>query len=246
MGAEEFIEILRKKFERVSEVLDERGLRVWAAAEAEALGYGGQSIVAKATGLARTTLYREVLRQDSEQAAYPGERIRKNEGDGRKKLTEQEPTLLSALEALVEPTTRGDPENVLRWTCLSTRQLAATLQKQGYRIGGQTVAALLEELGYTLQGIRKRRKVPVTRIGMLSSDIFTGRLRSAKAEDTPSSRWTRRKRNSLGISRTGAENGARRATPNRFGFMISWIKRWEKPIPMACMIWRPTVGGCRS
>ena len=157
MGTEEIIETLRKKFERVSEVLDERGRRVWAAAEAEALGYGGQSIVAKATGLARITLYREGLRQVSDQGPYPQERIR-NPGGGRKKLTEQEPTMLSALEALVEPTTRGDPENPLRWTCLSTRQLSAALQKQGYRIGRQTVATLLEELGYSLQGNQKTKE----------------------------------------------------------------------------------------
>lgn len=157
MDTEEIIETLRKKFERVSEVLDERGRRVWAAAEAEALGYGGQSIVAKATGLARITLYREGLRQVSDQGPYPQERIR-NLGGGRKKLTKQEPTLLSALEALVEPTTRGDPENPLRWTCLSTRQLATALQKQGYRIGRQTVAALLEELGYSLQGNQKTKE----------------------------------------------------------------------------------------
>jgi Rhodopirellula transposase DDE domain len=157
MGTEEIIETLRRKFERVSEVLDERGRRVWAAAEAEALGYGGQSIVAKATGLARITLYREGLRQVSDQGPYPEERIR-NLGGGRKKLTEQKPTLLSALEALVEPTTRGDPENPLRWTCLSTRQLAAALQKHGYRIGRQTVAALLEELGYSLQGNQKTKE----------------------------------------------------------------------------------------
>ena len=157
MGTEEIIETLRKKFERVSEVLDERGRRVWAAAEAEALGYGGQSIVAKATGLARITLYREGLKQVSDQGPYLQERIR-NPGGGRKKLTEQEPTMLSALEALVEPTTRGDPENPLRWTCLSTRQLSAALQKQGYRIGRQTVATLLEELGYSLQGNQKTKE----------------------------------------------------------------------------------------
>jgi hypothetical protein len=157
MGTEEIIETLRKKFERVSEVLDERGRRVWAAAEAEALGYGGQSIVAKATGIARITLYREGLRQVSDQEPYPQERIR-NPGGGRKKLTEQEPTMLSALEALVEPTTRGDPENPLRWTCLSTRQLSAALQKQGYRIGRQTVATLLEDLGYSLQGNQKTKE----------------------------------------------------------------------------------------
>lgn len=157
MSAEEIIETLRKKFERVSPVLDERGRRVWAAAEAEALGYGGQTLVAKATGLARTTLYREVVRRSPDQPRPLGDRVRKA-GGGRKKLTEQEPGLLSALEALVEPTTRGDPENPLRWTCLSTRQLAIALNCQGYRIGRQTVAALLEELGYSLQGNQKTKE----------------------------------------------------------------------------------------
>lgn len=157
MGTDEIIETLRKKFERISGVLDERGRRVWAAAEAEALGYGGQSLVAKATGLARTTLYREGVRQASDQPIPVGGRMRKV-GGGRKKLTEQEPTLLSALEALVEPTTRGDPENPLRWTCLSTRQLAVALNQRGYRIGRQTVATLLEELGYSLQGNQKTKE----------------------------------------------------------------------------------------
>jgi transposase len=135
-------------------VLEERGRRVWAAVEAEALGYGGQSIVAKATGLSRTTLHSEGLEKAQDPPANHRIRIRK-EGGGRKKLTQQEPKLLSALEALVEPTTRGDPESALRWTCRSTRQLAAALKAQGYRIGHQTVASLLDDLGYSLQGNQK-------------------------------------------------------------------------------------------
>jgi DNA-binding phage protein len=83
MGTEEIIEALRKKFERVSGVLDERGRRVWAAAEAEALGFGGQSLVARATGVARTTLYREPVRPASDRSALPGRRLRKV-GGGRK------------------------------------------------------------------------------------------------------------------------------------------------------------------
>jgi hypothetical protein len=157
MGREEIVEQVRKKFERLSGVLDERGRRIWASVEAEALGYGGQSIVAKATGLSRTTLHREA----SAQALGPTEghsgRIRKA-GGGRKKLTAQSPELLSALESLVEPTSRGDPESALRWTCRSTRQLAAALENQGYRIGHQTVASLLDELGYSLQGNQKTKE----------------------------------------------------------------------------------------
>jgi DNA-binding phage protein len=154
MRNEDMIETVRKKFERLASVLDERGRRVWATVEAEALGYGGQSIVAKATGLSRTTLYHEGLEKTQDPTANHRVRIRAA-GGGRKKLIQQEPKLLSALESLVEPTTRGDPESALRWTCRSTRQLAAALKAQGYQIGHQTVASLLDDLGYSLQGNQK-------------------------------------------------------------------------------------------
>ena len=157
MNNDDLIDTIRKKYERVSVVLDERGRRVWAAAEADALGYEGPSMVAKATGLSRMTLYSEKIGAAQSGLVGSRKRVRKV-GGGRKKLTEQEPLLLSALEGLVEPTTRGDPGNPLRWTCLSTRQLAAALKRQGYRIGRQTVACLLDKLGYSLQGNRKTKE----------------------------------------------------------------------------------------
>lgn len=157
MHKEDAIEKVRRKFERLSGVLDERGRRVWAAAEAESLGYGGQSIVAKATGLSRVTLHREVSERGGDTSAGHQDRVRKV-GGGRKKLTQQGPGLLSALEALVEPTTRGDPESPLRWTCRSTRQLAVALASQGYEVSHQTVASLLDELGYSLQGNQKTKE----------------------------------------------------------------------------------------
>ena len=153
----DLIETVRRKFKRVSGVLDERGRRVWATVEAEALGYGGQSIVAKATGLSRATLHRVGLDHDQEVATPHPDRVRKV-GGGRKKLIHQEPSLLSALEALVEPTTRGDPESPLRWTCQSTRQLARALTARGHRISHQTVASLLDKLGYSLQGNQKTKE----------------------------------------------------------------------------------------
>lgn len=154
---EDIVEKVRRKFERLSPVLDERGRRVWAAVEAEALGYGGQSIVAKATGLSRTTLQRGHVEQRPDALNRPPGGIRKK-GGGRKQLTSMEPELLMALERLVEPTTRGDPESPLRWTCRSTRQLAAVLSEQGHSISPQTVASLLDELGYSLQGNQKTKE----------------------------------------------------------------------------------------
>lgn len=110
MNDDDIVEKTRKKYQRLSGVLDERSRRVWASSEAEALGYGGQSIVAKATGLSRMTFYSQNLDSSEENISAPSHtRIRK-EGGGRRKLTQREPKLLSALEALVEPTTRGDPE----------------------------------------------------------------------------------------------------------------------------------------
>ena len=158
MSDDDTVDKIRKKYELLSWVLNERSRHIWASAEAEALGYGGHTIVAKATGLSRMTFYSQNLDSLNENNfAPPYTRIRK-EGGGRKKLTQREPKLLSALEALVEPTTLGDTENPLRWTCLSTRQLAAALEKQGYRIGRQTVACLLDELGYSLQGNQKTKE----------------------------------------------------------------------------------------
>jgi DNA-binding phage protein len=153
MQREDLIETIRRKYQRVAAVLDERARRVWAAAEAEAIGYGGQSIVAKATGLSRVTLHRAMLEQTAGVPQAPT-RIR-SAGGGRPKRIRQEVDLLAALEALVEPSTRGDPENALRWTCQSTRQLARALVAQGYPISHQTVASLLDELGYSLQGNQK-------------------------------------------------------------------------------------------
>jgi hypothetical protein len=151
----DIIESVRRKFERLSGILDERGRRIWAVVEAKTLGYGGQSIVAKATGLSRATLHREAVGHPRSQPSSG--RIR-NAGGGRKPATQQEPGLLSALEAWVEPTSRGDPESPLRWTCRSTRQLADALAAQGSPISHQTVASLLDGLGYSRQGNRNTKE----------------------------------------------------------------------------------------
>jgi hypothetical protein len=159
MQQDERIEIIQEKFAALDLVLDERSRRRWAATEAKAIGYGGQSIVAKATGMSRTTIHIAVkeLEQESNARIEASKRVR-FPGGGRKPLTEHDPTLLADLEGLVEPTSRGDPESPLRWTCKSTRQLTAALQKQGHKIGRQKVADLLADLGYSLQGARKSKE----------------------------------------------------------------------------------------
>jgi len=145
------IEPIRERFSAVAPFLDERGRRLVAAAEAFAAGYGGITAVAMATGVAPSTIGRGLkeLAQDE-----PSERIRRP-GAGRKRTISKDPTLLVDLEALVEPTTRGDPESPLRWTCKSVRRLAQALQAQGHEVSRTLVAHLLNEAGYSLQGNRK-------------------------------------------------------------------------------------------
>lgn len=154
------IERIRRKFEALAAVLDERSRRQWAASEAQELGYGGISSVAQATGLARDTI-RLGIQELRYRQQHPDEpvspRLRKV-GAGRKPLTTLDPDLLSALERLVEPLTRGDPESPLRWTCKSTRTLAKELTGQGHPISDRAVAALLYEAGYSLQANRKTRE----------------------------------------------------------------------------------------
>jgi hypothetical protein len=151
--------VLREKYTVLAPMLDERRRRLWAAAEVQAIGRGGQTLLAKVTGLSRSTLYRgqQELAQGADRAAPGAPRVRAL-GGGRKPLTAQQPLLLQALDALVEPTSRGDPQSPLRWTCKSVRRLAAELTAHGHRIGRQKVAELLHDLGYSLQANRKTKE----------------------------------------------------------------------------------------
>lgn len=139
---------LHTKYEAIFPLLDERQRRMVAAADALYFGRGGVSQVARASGLSRTTIHHGIAEFDQGNTA--GARIRRV-GGGRKTVEERAPTLLDALEALVDPVTRGDPMSPLRWTCKSTRQLAAALRQQGYQVSHPTVATLLHALGYSLQ-----------------------------------------------------------------------------------------------
>jgi hypothetical protein len=145
------------RFEKLSDLLNERARRLRTAAEATALGHGGIAIVARATGLARRTIGVGIaeLRAAEEQGVVADPSRVRRPGGGRKKATEKDPTLASDLEALLEPATRGDPESPLRWTSKSIRHLADELVKQGHATSARTVASLLKQMGYSLQANSK-------------------------------------------------------------------------------------------
>lgn len=147
---------VKEKFASISPYLNERSRRIWAATEARSYGRGGISVVHQATGLSRVTMRKGLRELETDRPLSSG-RIRKP-GGGRKPLTVTQPELLHALEALVEPVTRGDPESPLRWTSKSTYKLAAELTQQDYQVGQRTVCQLLAALGYSLQANRKTRE----------------------------------------------------------------------------------------
>ena len=149
------IEWVRVKYEAMESTLNERSRRRWVAVEAASLGRGGISAVASATGVSRNTI-RAGLAELADEDSSP-DRVRRP-GGGRRRLIDVQPDLMLALEALVEPSTRGDPQSPLRWTCKSVRQLATELQRQRYTISPRTVADLLHLAGYSLQGNRKTRE----------------------------------------------------------------------------------------
>jgi hypothetical protein len=150
---------IRRKYHTVAVELDERRRRQWAAAEAREVGWGGVSLVARATGLSRPTIragLRELERSATDRAVA-AMRVR-SVGGGRRRLTESDPGLREALERLIDPTTRGDPMSPLRWTCKSTAKLAEELTRLNHPVSDRTVALLLKQGGYSLQANRKMQE----------------------------------------------------------------------------------------
>ena len=147
---------MRAKYKVLSAQLDERSLRLCAAADAKMFGYGGVSFVAEAAGLSRTTLYRGAAESATGEPPDRG-RIRKP-GGGRKLKAEIDESLLQDLDRLLDPVTRGDPMSPLRWTCKSTPKLATELKAKGHEVSQATVWRMLEELGYSMQSNRKTRE----------------------------------------------------------------------------------------
>jgi hypothetical protein len=148
---------IEQRYRSLGPLMDERMRRQWAASEAQAYGWGGVSAVSAASGMSPTTIRRgmaELLERARHPNAPVESRIRRA-GGGRKSLTEIDLELLDSLERLVDPTTRGDPESPLRWTCKSTTQLAEALTRQGHALSPRSVGRLLNEAGYSLQGNRK-------------------------------------------------------------------------------------------
>ena len=145
---------IREKWRLLKATMNERARRLWAGAEAAAIGRGGVVAAARATGMAISTVRKG--RDEVRAGARPDDVINVRRSTGKRPYEVAHPEVWPALEKLVDPLTRGDPESPLRWTCKSTHMLAAELfVQQGIRISDKTVAKLLREHGYSLQAPNK-------------------------------------------------------------------------------------------
>jgi len=146
-------DIILAKYQILAPELNERTLRIFAAAEALSLGRGGISIVSRALEISRDRISRGIKDIESKERLYP-DRIRRT-GGGRKNLLKSDPTLKEDLQELISPYTRGDPESPLRWTCKSVRKLADAMNHKGHSVSHSTVSMLLRDMGYSLQANQK-------------------------------------------------------------------------------------------
>jgi Rhodopirellula transposase DDE domain len=146
----------RKRYREMAPVLNEQSRRRFVALEARALGRGGVSMMARISGLARSTIYHGLVDIDDDVSVAPG-RVRKV-GGGRRKKTSEDPTLVADLKRLVEPVTRGDPMQPLLWTTRSLRNLVTALAEQGHKVCPTVVGDLLHAMGYSLQANSKTRE----------------------------------------------------------------------------------------
>lgn len=160
MQDSETLQRLESVYKSLRPVMDERMRRQWAAAEAQAYGWGGIHAVSRSTGMSPNTIHKgllELAARDSNPSLAITVRLRKA-GGGRKCQTEVDPGLLAGLEFLIDPATRGDPQSPLRWTCKSTTRLALELSAAGHPVSASTVGRLLKADGYSLQSNRKTKE----------------------------------------------------------------------------------------
>jgi hypothetical protein len=227
------IERIRQKYIALTPLMDERTRRQWAAAEAQALGWGGISVLSQTTGLARNTIKAGIKELDY-RASHPSEpveeRIRRS-GGGRKRLSHIDPQLVEALEQLIDPATRGDPESPLRWTCKSTGNLARELTRRGHPVSDRTVAAMLKDAGYSLQGNRKTREGANHPDRNAQFEHINGRVKAFHRQRQPVISVDTKKKELVGDFRNSGRQWCPKGNPQEVGVHDFMDKALGKAIP---------------
>jgi hypothetical protein len=222
---------IRRKFEALSAVMDERMRRLWAGAEAE-FGDGGIAVVERATGMSRTTIRtgRDELRggvsvEDVVNVRRPG--------GGRISIEEQDPDLVTALEALVDPVTRGDPMSPLRWTSKSTRKLAEEMAACGYEMSPQKVGQLLRASGYSLQGTNKTTEGAAHPDRNGQFEFINERVDAWHSRGGPVISVDTKKKELVGDFKNAGKSGSPKANRSRFASMTSSTRILARRFPTA-------------
>ena len=224
---------IRAKFVALHPVMDERVTRLWAGAEADALGDGGIAIVERATGLSRTTI--RAGRDELRGGVTPADVVAvRRPGGGRPRIEDAAPDIVEALEALVDPVTRGDPESPLRWTSKSTRRLAEELGTQGYPVSPQKVGQLLHASGYSLQATQKTREGTAHPDRNDQFEYLNDQVDAFHARGAPVISVDTRRRSSSATTRMPGVSGTRRVSPSRFACTTLSTTPWARSSPTAC------------
>jgi DDE family transposase len=235
-------EVLAATFSLVAPHLTERQRRLLFGAAARALGYGGVSRVARLAAASRPTVRRGAAELD--QPADPQGRIRQHEGP--KRLRERDPGLLQALDRLVDPDTRGDPESPLRWTCKSTRELAQALTRQGHPVSDDTVGRLLKQQGYRLQRTVKTLEGAQHADRDAQFRYLNEQARAHLGAGQPVVSVDTKKKELVGRYANGGREWHPPARPSRSTCTTSPTPSWARRSPTASMTLGVTPAGCVS
>jgi Rhodopirellula transposase DDE domain len=233
-------ELLAAKFEAIFPHLDERQRRLLMGAEARVLGHGGIRVVARAAGVREATV--SLGAGELEAGAEPLGRARKP-GGGRKRLADLDPGLRPALLALVEPDERGDPMSPLRWTTKSLRALSGELTRRGHRAGADTVAGLLREEGFSLQGNAKTIEGNQVPDRDAQFRYLNERVREHRDAGEPVISVDTKKRNWPAITTTAAVNGGPLVILSASRVTTSPAWSWARRSGTASTTWPPTPAG---
>ncbi len=220
---------IRAKYRALLPTLSERMRRLWAGTEARVLGHGGIAVVTRATGLARNTVVRGLKELDQDSPLDPA-RVR-CAGAGRKRKTVLNPSLKDALERLVEPVTRGDPESPLRWTSKSTRILARELKAGGYSVSHVLVADLLHEMEYSLQANRKTREGTSHPDRNAQFEHINAEVRRRMTANQPIISVDTKKKELIGRFKNGGRHWRPKGNPERVNVHDFLDKKKGKAIP---------------
>jgi hypothetical protein len=228
---------VQQRFRSLSAFLDERMRRLVAAAESKAIGFGGISAVARATGVSRRAITQGIKALSEQKVAHGARsgppRVRRK-GAGRKRTIDKDQTLLAALDRLVDPVTRGDPESPLRWTCKSVRMLAEELQHEGHAVSYQTVAELLHAMDYSLQANQKTLEGSQHADRDQQFEYINRKAQRYLTQGEPVISVDTKKKELVGDFKNGGREWRVKGEPERCGFTIL------KFVSRARGRWRPT------